>query len=336
MGSEGAMRHSVRALVQFIYLTRPLFLMGGVLLYMLGTVSAALSGYTLGFAEWLAGQLLVTFIQLMTHYANEYYDQESDRLNTDRTWFSGGSGVIVSGALPPFVARNAAWLMAGAALVALFFAARLSLPALPFGALALAAAWSYSGPPLYLVRNGWGEIVASLVVAGMVPVVGFIMQSHGPLPSHLLFTVLPLVLIHFAMLISFQIPDRAADALAGKHTICVRFGLRRTAVVHNIALVAAFTIIALQAVARIPGAGPAMFIFPLALWQMVRLHTLAELTADLELPQPVPPGAIPVSGAVESRSASRRYYGLTTRALGIFAASATLWLVGLVLLWIQS
>ena len=44
------------------------------------------------------GQLLVTSIQLMTHYANEYYDYDVDAaVGPARTPFSGGSGVLVGG-----------------------------------------------------------------------------------------------------------------------------------------------------------------------------------------------------------------------------------------------
>src|SRR3974377_1063925 len=68
----------------FVKLTRPLFLGGAVLLYLLGVTFAGTQGQPIAWGPLVLGQLLVTAIQLMTHYANEYYDFEVDRLIADR------------------------------------------------------------------------------------------------------------------------------------------------------------------------------------------------------------------------------------------------------------
>ena len=56
----------------FIKLTRPLFLLGGALLYILGTCMAVVDGARFSLQNLILGQLLVTSIQLMTQYSNEY------------------------------------------------------------------------------------------------------------------------------------------------------------------------------------------------------------------------------------------------------------------------
>lgn len=299
-----------QTVLHFIRLTRPLFLAGGVLLYALGAAAALLDGSNLHIGRFILGQALVTCIQLMTHYANEYFDQESDRLNTRRTWFSGGSGVLVSGELDPQAARLAAIFFALLGGLALLLAGLEVRAVFLLGVLALAAAWSYSGPPLVLVRTGWGELAASLVVAGMVPLVGYAMQSGGAIRPSILVIILPLVLIHFAMLIAFQVPDREADALTGKRTLFVRFGAARTARLHNAALLAGFCVIVILAVAGWPGARLAAFALPLAAWQAI---CFGEYT----------------------RGAALRYTWLTARALGIFALTATLLLAGYAWIWIR-
>src|SRR5512141_1984496 len=92
----------------FVQLTRPLFLGGAVLLYLLGAALAWTQGTALDGIRLLVGQLLVTAIQLTTHYANEYYDVEVDAaIGAARTPFSGGSGVLVSGQLDRSVALHA-------------------------------------------------------------------------------------------------------------------------------------------------------------------------------------------------------------------------------------
>ena len=99
---------SLRKTWAFVKLTRPLFLGGAVLLYLLGAALAWAQGSPIDWARLLLGQLLVTAIQLTTHYANEYYDFDVDAaIGSARTPFSGGSGILVSGQLDRAVALHA-------------------------------------------------------------------------------------------------------------------------------------------------------------------------------------------------------------------------------------
>src|SRR5687768_6611578 len=75
-----------RALIAFVRLGRPQFLVGGFLLYGLGAAAArAAAGAGSGsfdVAAYALGQGAVTSIQLMTHYANDYFDLAADRANS--------------------------------------------------------------------------------------------------------------------------------------------------------------------------------------------------------------------------------------------------------------
>ena len=99
----------------FVRLTRPHFLLGGVLLYGLGAAIAHYQGYSIDPGLYFLGQLLVTLLQLMTHYLNEYHDAAGDQQNQSRTLLSGGSGVIGPGGLPAKVALYSAVISAGLA-----------------------------------------------------------------------------------------------------------------------------------------------------------------------------------------------------------------------------
>ena len=293
----------VRTLIHFLRLTRPLFLFGGANLYAIGVFIALSDGYKIDFLHLLAGQAMVTAIQLMTHYANEFFDQETDRLNTERTWFSGGSGVLVNGDLHPRAALYAALACALAGLVIILYGFTWSIPFALLGTAAMALAWSYSGPPLRLVARGTGELVASIVVAGMVPVVGYVALSGGPLGPDVLAAALPLMLIHFAMLITFAIPDTYADAAVGKRTAVVRLGPLRTVIVHNLLLLLAFCVILLWIAQGRPCVQWLWLALPIAVWQ----------------------------AAAVARAAVRRpqhYRWLTMGAVGLFAFTALLWLIG--------
>lgn len=293
----------VRSIAHFLRLTRPLFLFGGANLYAIGAFIAVADGYPIHLAHLLAGQAMVTVIQLMTHYTNEFYDQESDRLNTERTWFSGGSGVLTDGDLPPRAALYGGLVCALAGLIIILYGFTWSVPFALLGIAAMALAWSYSGPPLRLVAKGSGELAASIVVAGMVPVVGYVALSGGALGMDVLAAALPLMLIHFAMLITFAIPDTRADAAVGKRTAAVRLGPMRTVIVHNLLLLLAFCVILVWIAQERAGVQWLWLALPVAIWQ----------------------------AAAVARAAVRRpphYRWLTMGAVGLFALTAMLWLVG--------
>src|SRR5215218_6661584 len=98
--------------VAFIRLGRPLFLGGGFLLYALGAAVAAWHGAAIDLGRYALGQLAVTAFQLMTHYANDYFDYDADRANLTPTKWSGGSRVLSAGELPRRVALIAAIVLA--------------------------------------------------------------------------------------------------------------------------------------------------------------------------------------------------------------------------------
>jgi 1,4-dihydroxy-2-naphthoate octaprenyltransferase len=75
----------------FVKLGRPLFLGGGFVMYGLGAALAAFAGAHLDWTRYAWGQLAVTATQLMTHYANDYFDLAADRANRTPTRWSGGS-----------------------------------------------------------------------------------------------------------------------------------------------------------------------------------------------------------------------------------------------------
>src|ERR1700694_5661109 len=101
--------HPLRA---FVALTRPLFLYGGFAGVALGAAVVASAGRRLDLQTYLWVQGLVSAFHLMVHYANDYFDRECDE-RAQRTLWSGGSGVLVGGALHPRVALIAALLFAG-------------------------------------------------------------------------------------------------------------------------------------------------------------------------------------------------------------------------------
>jgi 1,4-dihydroxy-2-naphthoate polyprenyltransferase len=264
----------------FWRLSRPVFLLGGVLLYALGAGIAHAQGKSSSLTVYALGQLYVTSLQLMTHYLNEYWDVEADRLNQSRTAFSGGSGVLASGELSPQTALTAA---ASSLACSAIFAIGLAVQgrtAQVTGSLMLGillGAYFYSSPPLRLASTGIGEVLAAVIVAAMVPWLG--LAVAGGRPSAALFAaVAPLVLIQFAMLLAFEFPDEFSDRQAGKRTLLVRIGTCNGVLVHNIGLFAGVLLIVAGSCKVLPSqtAFIAIATTPVAVGQMVAVSVVAE------------------------------------------------------------
>jgi len=228
----------MQSLWAFIRLSRPHFLMGGVLMFALGAATTGrfdLVGYAVG-------QLMVSTAQITAHYVNEYADLEPDRAIKSRTLFSGGSGVLVGGLLHPAVAIRAAWISTGLTMIAAGALAFLSWPAALLGVAAVLVSWSYSMPPLRLLGSGFGEVAASVVVAAVVPVIGAFAQGGG-LTSALGWAIAVVLPVHVAMMLAFELPDLDTDESTGKRVLAVRVGRVRTQALIVLLLVGAGVLI---------------------------------------------------------------------------------------------
>ena len=264
---------AVAKLVAFVRLGRPLFLVGGFVLYGLG---ALVSGATLDPARYALGQLIVTALQLMTHYANDYFDFEADIANTTPTRWSGGSRVLVERALPRGVALIAALVLAvmGTSAAAYLATRAGSGPLLlPIALAIVVLAWEYSAPPLRLHSTGLGELDTVIVVTGLVPLTGFYVQSGSLQGAGVLaLAVAPLCALQLAMLFAIELPDAAGDARSGKRTLVVRLGAPKSAFFYIVITGLAYLSLPFLVLAGLPvrvglmAALPA----PIALWRIAR------------------------------------------------------------------
>jgi 1,4-dihydroxy-2-naphthoate octaprenyltransferase len=259
----------------FVRLGRPIFLIGGFALYGLGAAVAAFVGYSIDWNRYAWGQLAISATQLMTHYSNDYFDYEGDRVNTTFTDWSGGSRVLPNGELPRAIALAAAVFLAALALVAnIVLQARFASPPLVTGMLlaALVLSWEYSAPPLRLHSRGVGELVAMFIVSMLVPLTGFVLQAGGIEPLALL-SIAPLCFLQFAMLLAVEFPDQASDTLVGKRTLVVRLGPPRAAALYVGSLALAYLLLPAWGLLGLPGAvaGAVALLLPLAAWLVLRV-----------------------------------------------------------------
>lgn len=261
-------------LIAFIRLGRPHFLIGGFLLHALGAIIAVYGGAGFDLAAFVWGQVAITTTQLMTHYANDYFDLEADRANETPTNWSGGSRVLIDGSLPAHTAHLTALVLAIIAFAAVLILSIVIRPgvvtfALFFGAQLLA--WFYSAPPIRLQARGLGELTTAIVVTLLAPLAGFYLQA-GEITTLPLLAVVPLCCFQFAMLLAIEFPDAAGDRLSNKRTLVVRFGASFAARLYVALLLIAYTLLPLLVAAGLPAtvALSVMLVSPLGLWQVWR------------------------------------------------------------------
>lgn len=261
-----------------ILLSRPLFLLGGALVYTLGVGIARYLGAQIDWGFYIFGQVYVTTMQLSAQYLNEYFDAPADQANPNRTPFSGGSGAVGEGRLSR---ETVMW----AALTSLTILASLTVvlisvvPVSPLlitiVILAFLGSFFYSAPPIKFAHSGYGELTTSILVANVVPIFAFVLQ-YGELHRLLVMSTFPLTTLHLAMMIVFEFPDYLNDFKFEKYTLLVRVGWERGMVLHNILILTGFLLLGLAATFGLPIAIvlPALIPLPLGLlqiWQMRRI-----------------------------------------------------------------
>lgn len=263
----------------FIRLSRPLFLVGGALVYALGAGIARYLGAEIDWGLYLLGQIYVTTMQLSAHYLNEYFDSPADEDNPNRTPFSGGSGAVGEGKLPRETVMWAGLttLTILASLTVVFLNIAPNSPILiTIVILAFLGSFFYSVPPVRLAITGYGELTTSILVANLVPIFAFALQ-YQELHRLLVMTTFPLTALHLAMMIVFEFPDYYNDVKYNKLTLLVRLGWERGMVFHNILILTGFLLLGLAAFFGLPSAIvlPAFLPFPLGLLQIWQLRRIA-------------------------------------------------------------
>ena len=270
----------MKSVVYFIRLSRPIFLLGAMLIYALGGGIALYTGVSIDWRAYLLGQLWALLLQLSVHYLNEFFNAEADTDNPNRTPFSGGSGVIGEGKLDrrtPFIAGIAS--LGFLASLSVLIIAQLQPEAVVYLIMLMSfvGALAYSVPPFSLESTGYGELVTSALVGFLLPAFAFALQA-GEISPIILMTTLPLSVIHLAMMMAFEYPDYYSDLKSNKLTLLTRVGWQQGMTFHSYLLVAAYLILLVMPFFGLPWfvVLHGVFSLPLAafqIWQIYRVRS---------------------------------------------------------------
>jgi 1,4-dihydroxy-2-naphthoate octaprenyltransferase len=264
----------------FVRMSRPLFLLGGILVYAIGVGIAHYLGSEVNWELYLLGQAWVTLLQLSAQYLNEYYDAPGDQDNPNRTPFSGGSGAVGPGKLT----RSTALMAAAACLavtasltVLLINTHKLESATILIMVLCFLGAFFYSVPPVRLASSGYGELTTSIIVANLIPGFAYLLQV-GNLHRLVPMTTFPLTALHLAMMLAFEFPDYASDTKQEKRTLLVRLGWNAGMGFHNLLILVAYLLLAVAVTLGMPFfiALPAFFTLPVGLLQVWQMRRIAD------------------------------------------------------------
>jgi 1,4-dihydroxy-2-naphthoate polyprenyltransferase len=210
-----------------------------------GHLAPGVSGALVHDPNWgraLCALVVALFIQIGTNYVNDYADgvRGTDAVRV------GPVRLVAGGLATVRAVKMAALISFGiAALAGLYLAAVVSWWLIPVGLICGLAGWAYTGGPKPYGYLGLGELFV-FVFFGLVATAGSAYVQHAPFSvtqgaitysyhfnwAYPLWAGVPVGLLAVALLEANNMRDIATDTVAGKRTVAVRLGRRRSAVLY--------------------------------------------------------------------------------------------------------
>ena len=203
-------------------------------------VATALAGDSFNPLTALLALIVSLSLQIGVNYANDYSDgirgTDNDRI--------GPSRITAGGLAKPIQVKSAAFISFGVAAVAgLGLAITTSWWLIAVGAISIAAAWGYTGGKNPYGYMGLGELFV-FIFFGLVATVGsFYVQADEITGKSILAGVI-VGSLACAILVINNIRDRAKDEVAGKLTLAVRLGDKRSRVIYTVLVIAPYLLTA--------------------------------------------------------------------------------------------
>ena len=203
-------------------------------------VATAVAGDSFNPLTALLALIVSLSLQIGVNYANDYSDgirgTDNDRI--------GPSRITAGGLAKPVQVKSAAFISFSVAAVAgLGLAMTTSWWLIAVGAISIAAAWGYTGGKNPYGYMGLGELFV-FIFFGLVATVGsFYVQADEITGKSILAGVI-VGSLACAILVINNVRDRAKDEVAGKLTLAVRLGDKRSRIIYTVLVIAPYLLTA--------------------------------------------------------------------------------------------
>jgi len=257
-------------LIRFILkIVRPFILLEGVLVYSLGVSLARFLGNPIDWGLVILGQIWVTTYQAGSHFLEAYFYHPTDQKDPNR--FRIETNDTQEGIRRDLALWFSLALYAATASLTLVFTQNTGLnnAGLVLMGLMLIGSILYTVPSFQLITSGYGELVQSIIMASLIPGIGFILQT-GEIHRLVAMITFPIIMIHLAMSIALQFSRFASDTRNRNNTILVRLGWERGLTFHNFLILGSFLLMGMAMLFGLPIsiALPTYAVLPLALFQI--------------------------------------------------------------------
>ena len=187
-------------------------------------VATALAGKNASLLPAILALIVSLSLQVGVNYANDY----SDGIRGTDNNRVGPTRITASGLATPHAVKSAAFISFAVGVVAgLTLAAMTSWWLILVGALAILAAWGYTGGKNPYGYLGLGELFV-FIFFGVVATVGTFYVQTEQITLDAFLASIPMGTFSCALLAINNIRDRVLDEPAGKRTLAVRFGDRKS------------------------------------------------------------------------------------------------------------
>jgi 1,4-dihydroxy-2-naphthoate octaprenyltransferase len=256
---------------------------------LVGTSLALGNGHFNPFA-FVAALLGAIFIQVGTNLSNDYSDARRGADTEDRL---GPVRVTAGGLVPPGKVLLATYVTFGmAVLCGVYLVAVAGWGLIAVGAASILAGVLYTGGPRPYGYEGLGEVFVFLFF-GIVAVTGSYYVQVQHLPWQAFACAVPVGLLASAILVVNNVRDIDTDRRAGKRTLAVRLGRRRTRVLYTAMLAIAF------ACAPVPWLVGSMSAWLVAPWAAIPLAVSVAQVVRTRVDGPSLNGALARTGMLQ-------------------------------------
>ena len=228
--------------------TRPQFLLLSVILVIYGSSVAFYHGY-FNFSDFLIALIGLVALHIAVNVINDYYDYKSGiDLATQRTPFSGGSGVLPSGALKPEeVYRFGILCFIFGLLIGVYFLIVKGILLAPIIIIGAISVYFYT---THLAKLMLGEIFAGLGL-GTLPVLGSYFVQTGFYSLQALIASIPPGILTNNLLLLNEFPDYEADKKAGRKNFVIALGKEKAVKLYSALTLITYAFIAIATILKL-------------------------------------------------------------------------------------